>query len=326
MVDLLPTEEQEGVQLALREFLRDAYPLRHGEASAPSIKQLCDLGWLGVGLPSQIGGSGLGLAQEAMAFCEFGRFLLPPTVFGGVVAAHVALAANKPDLASRCLAGEIDVALALHNPGRHGRDGFLLIDGKNGGLALVLDEDRLVLTGIQDVQERQRVASLDGAVVLEQVQIPETSQSKLAQSERLWPHVQTLAAAYLSGLAEGACDLSVDYCLVREQFGRLIGGFQAIKHKCADSRMRWEVARYQTVYAALALEAVIDDAPMQAASALVVADDAAFKNARTAIQVHGGMGFTDECSAHLYLKRAHLFSRLTGGKARQLDRMAALQD
>jgi alkylation response protein AidB-like acyl-CoA dehydrogenase len=114
-----------------------------------------------------------------------------------------------------------------------------------------------------------------------------------------------LTAALALGVASGAGDLATRYAKEREQFGRPIGGFQAVKHLCADMLVRTEVARAAVYAAACALDGASDDDPSVAASvAKSVAGEAALANGKAGIQVHGGMGFTWEVHAQRYWKRA----------------------
>jgi alkylation response protein AidB-like acyl-CoA dehydrogenase len=114
-----------------------------------------------------------------------------------------------------------------------------------------------------------------------------------------------LTSALQVGVARGALDLAARYSLERVQFGRVIGGFQAVKHLLADSLVRVELARAAVLVAALLIDdreaAGVTDA---VAAAKVLADEAATLGGRSCVQVHGGMGFSWEVLAHLYLKRA----------------------
>ena len=109
-----------------------------------------------------------------------------------------------------------------------------------------------------------------------------------------------LTAALQVGMAQWACDLAVEYAKGRVQFGRPIGGFQAVKHLCADMAVRAEVARCAVQAAAVTVDQPdVGDADVAAAGAKLLADEAAVTNGRSSIQVHGGMGFTWEVPAHL---------------------------
>ena len=115
-----------------------------------------------------------------------------------------------------------------------------------------------------------------------------------------------------SGIAEAERDMGARYAIDREQFGRPIGAFQAVKHRVADTAIRAEAAWSQTAVAALRVAAGEGGAQFQASSAKVVATDAAIRNGRDTIQNHGAIGFTAEHDAHLFLKRAHVLDHVLG--------------
>jgi alkylation response protein AidB-like acyl-CoA dehydrogenase len=126
------------------------------------------------------------------------------------------------------------------------------------------------------------------------------------------------------GVAEGARNMAVDYAKVREQFGKPIGSFQAIKHLCADMAIRSEAALCQASFAALVIDQDHRDADYHATSAKLVATDAALRNAADNIQIHGAFGFTAEANAHHFLKRAHVIDLLWGDQKTQRTRLLAM--
>ncbi|WP_240531389.1 acyl-CoA dehydrogenase family protein [Variovorax boronicumulans] len=131
-------------------------------------------------------------------------------------------------------------------------------------------------------------------------------------------------SAELVGVAQAALDLASAYARERVQFGKPIGSYQAIKHQLANAWMGVDNARLAVRYAAAVLDGGLPDWRFACAAAEFTAIDGAQQATRTAIQVHGGMGFTWEHDAHLYLKRAqHLATRL-GGASRALDQVEAL--
>jgi alkylation response protein AidB-like acyl-CoA dehydrogenase len=153
----------------------------------------------------------------------------------------------------------------------------------------------------------------------------------------LWRDGALLTAALQVGHAGEALDLAVSYAKERQQFGTPIGSFQAVKHMCADMLVRAEVAR-AAVHAAACLADAPDVVDTEAAvagctpsqlvdrsvgGAKLLADEAAIGNARTAIQVHGGMGFTWEVPLHLHLKRARVHSTTFGTPAARAAALAA---
>ncbi len=133
-----------------------------------------------------------------------------------------------------------------------------------------------------------------------------------------------LTAALQVGMAQWACDLAVEYAQGRVQFGRPIGGFQAVKHLCADMAVRAEVARIAVQAAAVTVDQPdVGDASVAAAGAKLLADEAAVTNGRSCIQVHGGMGFTWEVPAHLAYKRARVLATAFGTDDALAEELAA---
>ena len=130
-------------------------------------------------------------------------------------------------------------------------------------------------------------------------------------------------AAELVGVAQRALDTSVAYAKERVQFGRPIGSFQAIKHKCADMMVKLEAARSATYWAACAAaEPEADALALAASSAKAAASDAAFFCTGTALQIFGGVGFTSEYDIHLYFKRARASAALLGDAAFHREQVA----
>jgi alkylation response protein AidB-like acyl-CoA dehydrogenase len=132
-----------------------------------------------------------------------------------------------------------------------------------------------------------------------------------------------LVAAEAVGVAERTVEMSVEYAKVRQQFGKPIGTFQAIKHRCADMATRTEVARAVVVFAAVAVRDGEPGADFHVHSAKALAADAAIQNATDNVQNHGGMGYTWESDAHLYLKRARVLEHVCGSRMAHLDAIAS---
>jgi alkylation response protein AidB-like acyl-CoA dehydrogenase len=126
------------------------------------------------------------------------------------------------------------------------------------------------------------------------------------------------------GGAQAALEMTVEYVNMRQQFGRPIGSFQAIKHRCADLLVEVESARSAAAYASPAVAAGADDASVAASIAKVYCSQAYFHAAAECIQMHGGIGFTWEHPAHLYFKRAKSSEALFGWPAQHRDRIATL--
>jgi alkylation response protein AidB-like acyl-CoA dehydrogenase len=135
-------------------------------------------------------------------------------------------------------------------------------------------------------------------------------------------HAAAALAAEQVGGAQRVLDMAVEYAKVRTQFGRPIGSFQAIKHKCADMLVDVERARAAAQYAALVASSGGDDLPLVVSTAKAFCSEVSVRAATANIQVHGGIGFTWEHSAHLYFKRAHTSAALFGDPTAHRARVA----
>jgi len=339
-MDLTLGPEQEAVRDSIRGVLGARLPLarvRAVVAAPPGLdaevwRVAGELGWFGLALPESAGGAGYGLPEAALLFVELGRSLAPGPWLGTVLAAQALAAA--PGLASvhgGILGGRERVAVvddpadALGAGDRlTGLAGNLADAGAASGL-LVLGATavRYVATGAPGVRLTER-ASMDptrriGHAILEQAPTSPLG----ADAARLRQMGTVLVAAEAVGVAERTLEASVEYAKVRQQFGRPIGAFQAVKHRCADMAVRAEMARAAVLFAAVAARDGESNAQFHVHVAKLLATGAALANATDNVQNHGGMGYTWEADAHLYLKRAHLLEHTFGTRTAHLDALAA---
>lgn len=335
MIDLLPDDDQQAVLDNLAEVLAAEAPvarLRDGASEDPSLyHRLAALGWIGMGLPEAAGGVGYGLAEEVLLFRAAGRHLLSPTFLAGALAARLAASSGHHDLARSFALGEATACLLSAGQDVEMGDAvsgrFHRLDGVDSDHAIILTRAGFALLDNGDL-DAVLVKGLDDAVRLDRVDLvghPVRAWSS-PSDERLDLHAEILIAAMQVGCAEGARDLAVAYAGMREQFGQPIGAFQAVKHHCADMAVRCEAAWSLTVFAALALQDQRPDAEFQVLSARLIADNAAVKNSAKGIQVHGGIGFTAECDAQLFLKRSRLWEALGEIQSARLGRLLALPE
>jgi hypothetical protein len=257
-----------------------------------------------------------------LAFREFGRRLLSPEILGLVLGAHLAASADDLDLARALASGARRVGLA--NPRSSAGAGAVhLIESRNRDLVLVLSRTEAALCPPDAFTEGTPAAAMDSTVSLIRAERTGSVVSTLRDPAPLYLRGLLLVAAYSVGLAEATRDMATGYAKIREQFGKPIGAFQAVKHRCAEMAMRAEAALCQTAFAALVLGEAREDSVFQVTAAKIVGSEAALKNAASNIQVHGAFGFTAEADAHHYLKRSHLLDLLWGDmrshKAAMLD-------
>lgn len=310
-VDILPTAEHEALLAAIDRTLEKLFPFRRlhlkgtlAECAAASWRTIADQGWIGMGLPEEAGGVGYELSEAVLAHRRFGRQLMTPSLTATVVAAKIAIETDQASSAGRLVRGEARAAFVMPC-GQSGMQEQYVIDGEGAELFVGLGRSGAQLMSV-DMGGARDVEALDPTTRLARVKA--SPQGDPCRVAGLW--AQTLLGAELSGIAQAASEMAVEYAKTREQFGKLIGAFQAVAHACADGAMRAEAAVALSNFAAISVRDLRSDADFQAAASLWVAADAAFRNATDNIQLHGGMGFAAESGAHLYLKRALLLRAL----------------
>ncbi len=284
---------------SLEALLPPARLHRSPQESDETWSSLESLGLFGIGVSEEHGGSGLGAAEETLIAMQLGRCLAAPSVLATVGAAHA-----SPSAGTGLTAGARRTAAAYQRGDRiviiedSEAELILLRAGEetalydNAFLSKCVDE-RLWLVRLQECRSHpEPIARFDASGLL---------------------RLRLIDAAALSGIAEAALAMSVAYAGLRKQFGRPIGSFQAVKHHCANMAISARRARDQTSFAAIAVDDGRQDAALQVDCALLVAGSAALENTGKNIQVHGGIGFSDEADPHLLVKRAQLLITLAGG-------------
>jgi alkylation response protein AidB-like acyl-CoA dehydrogenase len=208
------------------------------------------------------------------------------------------------------------IVVSARAPGTHGDDGVSLfaVDGDSAGL-----ERRALPT--MDMTRRQAELRFSSVRVPESARLGEEGAGAAPLRRALDLGAVALAAESVGG-AQRCLDLSVAYAKEREQFGRPIGSFQAIKHKCADMMVKVETARSAVYYAACAAAEQARDLPVAASLAKAYCSEAYYHCAAESIQIFGGVGFTWEYDPHLYFKRARASESLLGTPAWHRERVA----
>ncbi|MCL4716425.1 MAG: acyl-CoA dehydrogenase family protein [Hyphomonadaceae bacterium] len=309
IVDLLPTEEQtligDSVAGLLQklpvERLRDQANF-YGAAEAAMWDGFRAIGLFSLSLPEDAGGAGLGFAEECLCARLLGNALTSPDVLATMLAVRFAFGTGDAKLAAALQSGETRACFASADDVERAQ----IVDGRQASYALSWRRADASLWRFEPGAVQH---CLDETILLRNA----TPSGKRANAEGFALRARIAVAAYLVGVAEAVRDMAVAYAGAREQFGQPIGAFQAVKHACADMAVRAEAAMAQTWFAALALDH--GGGEEDAAAAQVLAIQAALENARANVQVHGGMGFTYECDAHFYLKRAHVFAALNANDA-----------
>jgi alkylation response protein AidB-like acyl-CoA dehydrogenase len=302
-----PDEEQRAL---IEEFVRpldELFPLaRLHEKSLSangSWSDIAELGWLGVTLESSLGGAGLGPIEESLLFEQLGRRLLTPCVMATALGALIAADGVDTSLAQQLATGGARAAMAFTQG-----ESVVVVDGIGADYIVQIEGPKArLLTADDRILSDEGVWTMPLQTTRNMNIIAASRDGMRARQGRL------LIAAQLSGIASATRDLAISFALVRKQFGQPIGAFQAIKHHAATMAMQALATSDLLSFAARALADGRADADFQIAASVNMAIRAALHNARLAIQIHGGMGFSNECHIHLFLKRAHVWEALAGG-------------
>ena len=316
------------------------------------------LGLTGLAIPEEYGGSGFGYVELGLVFEELGRSLACAPYFSTIaLAAEVLLRSRdeevKKELLPGIAAGSTRATLALLEqasgwdessvtlPATPSAGGWSLtgqkryvLDGHTADVILVAARTDsgvgvFVVDGSAEGLSRDHVETLDQTrkqAHLTFAATPARLVGDPAGGWRLLTQVLQTAAILLAaeqvGGASGALEMAVGYAKVRHQFGRPIGSFQAIKHKCADMLTETEAARSAAYYGMWALDADDDDVPVAASVAKSFCSETFMQVAADNIQIHGGIGFTWEHPAHLYFKRAKTNELLLGSPSHHREFLA----
>ena len=323
------------------------------------FKELADQGWLGLHIAEADGGQGFGLVETAVVLEELGRALVPGPLLTTLVLSAAVAATGTPATRSALLAGLADGSApgAVHlGPGElevvsSGSDGSVVVGGTlrpvpgaptarlllvpiSGGEWCVLDTecDGVAVEPIESLDVTRPL----GALSVERAEIPAVRRLGALDADTVRDLALVLASAECAGGADWCLSTASQYAKVRVQFGRPIGQFQAIKHKLADmlvvveqaAAAAWDAAR---AWSADRLSgegspgegAGRDERALAAAVAGALALDGFCTCAKQCVQVLGGIGFTWEHDAHLYLKRAMATRQLLAGGPGSLDERVA---
>lgn len=317
--DLNLDEDQRQILDAAAAMFATTYPVsRWRKNQRDDMSALAEFGLFGLALSQDDGGAGFSVVEEALVHTIAGRHLISATALGVAIAVRLAKQIGRDDLAGMAITGQQTACAAI--PSKDGS--LLLLDADSSDLALVFGDRSLALIDLREASAEAE-PGLGHTVPLKRLH--HASNATLGQSSdpELLNVADLLVSAQLLGIAEASRDLAVSYAKVREQFGRPIGSFQAVKHHCANMAIEAEMLSSMLDFAAVALRDGRDDASFQIAALRTLAARVALSNARTCVQVHGGIGFSAEADAHHYVKSAHILRNI-GGAGDILDLPAAL--
>jgi alkylation response protein AidB-like acyl-CoA dehydrogenase len=308
------SEDQRTIKSTARELLADRSPFERVRAAAEARRydgalwrELCGLGWPGIAVAAEHGGQGLGAVELAVLLEELGYAVAATPLLGTALAALAIQHAGSDEQRARWL----PALAAGEATGAFGR-AELVADAQDAEVIVVVEDDaaRLIprddadIEPIDAIDPTRRYARVGGDG-------PALGGDVAGAADR----AAAAVAAELVGVCQRALDMTVAYVKERKQFGVPVGAFQAVGHRCARMLLHTEGARSAAYFAAWAGDAAPDRLPEAAGLARAAAGEAGRAVTASAIQAHGGIGFTWEADVHWLYKRAQLDAALLGGAA-----------
>jgi alkylation response protein AidB-like acyl-CoA dehydrogenase len=353
------TDDQRMLQDTVGRTLERVCPLERVRAAAAAhepyapdvFAALAEAGVAGIMVPEAFGGMGLGLLDAALIAEQLGRAVAPTPFVASCVMAPLALAgagsrAQQEAWLPKIAAGEVVVGVAVSEQAAGARDGagvtasagkltgkaLFVLDAGAADLFIVADKSgglHLVQAGAPGLTQTA-LTSIDATRSLAELAFDNTPAEPLpgdgpAALARMIAAGRVILAADTLGAGDRMLEKAVAYASERKQFGRVIGSFQAVKHLCAEMAAELEPCRSLVWYAGYAFDAVPGEAALMAAHAKAHLAETGTFVARTATEVHGGMGFTDLLGLHYWFKRIGFDRQMLGGPERARREAAVLQ-
>jgi alkylation response protein AidB-like acyl-CoA dehydrogenase len=322
------TDDQREIKRTARELLASRSPFEKvREASEKGAydealwRELCELGWPGIAVAEEHGGQGLGAVELSILLEELGFAVAASPFLATALAAtaieHAGSAAQKEQWLPRLATGETTGGFGTPS---------LCIDAGDAAVTVVVDDGalRLVEAGAAEITPFD---SIDGTRRFARI-AGDAGAPLEGDASAVLDRANAAVAAELVGVCQRALDMTLEYVKERKQFGVPVGSFQAVGHRCAEMLRGTESARSAAYYAAWAADAAPERLAEAAALAKAAASEAGREVTASAIQAHGGIGFTWEADVHWLYKRAQLDAAFLGaGKAHRarLARLVAAQ-
>jgi len=329
------TDDQREIQRTAREMLAErAKPERvreiveshppAGTTDEALWKELCELGWPGIAISEEHGGQGLGTIELSILCEELGRVVAPVPFLASAMAACVIEHAGSLEQRERWLGGLASGETIGALSGAVDGTSELVVSGAEADVIVLVEADgsgRLLTP--QDA-EVSKVATIDPTRSAAQVSAADGAGESLEDGCPGLGRALVAVSSELVGVCERSLEMTLAYVKERKQFGVPVGAYQAVSHRCAQMLLDTEKARSTTAFAAWSADADPDGLAEAAAMAKAAASDAGREVTASAIQAHGGIGFTWEADVHWLFKRAQIDAVLLGGAGRHRAHLAAI--
>ncbi len=325
------TDDQRDIQRTARDLLSErAKPERvrehaeSGRSDSELWRELCELGWPGIAVSEEYGGQGLGRIELSILCEELGRSLAPVPFLASVLAATVIEHSASETARERWLpgiaSGETLGALGVAVDGT----AELVVGGAEAQVIVLVEEDGTGRVLAAEEAEVGKIASIDPTRTAARVSAGDGGEALDGDVAAGVDRALVAVSSELVGVCDRALEMTVAYVKERKQFGVPVGAYQAVSHRCAQMLLETEKARSTAAFAAWTADADPERLAEAAAMAKAAASDAGREVTASAIQAHGGIGFTWEADVHWLYKRAQLDAVLLGGAGSQRARLAGI--
>jgi alkylation response protein AidB-like acyl-CoA dehydrogenase len=356
------TDEQQAIKSTAHDFLAARYKSERVRELAESEHgfeqsdwdEMAELGWPGLALPEKWGGQGLGIVELAVLFEEMGYALAPSPLLSNTIAGLALALCGSDDQRERFLrplaTGQLRGTPALWDAGSPATVGEFTMEARTDGDGIVLAGEKVLVmdaastdffivatgdgrrhlvergtAGVNvtpatsiDLTRRLYSVRFDGVKVAAKDSLP----AEAAAYYSVFQRICVALAAESTGIAQRTMEMAVAYAKDRQQFGRPIGSYQAVSHRCAQMLLETENARSAVYGAAWAADAEPESLATAASMAKAYASDAGWRVPDASIQVHGGIGFTWEHDLHFFLKRGKANAAMFGDAKWHRERVA----
>jgi alkylation response protein AidB-like acyl-CoA dehydrogenase len=324
------SDDQQAIKRTAKDLLADRFKLEHVRELAEAggydedvWKELCELGWPGIFIDEAYGGQGLGVVELIILMEELGYALAPLPFLSNAAAGLVIQAAGSEEQKQRWLpgiaSGELSAAAGL----LRGDEAKLVPDGAEAEVIALCGPDGVRVVE-RSAAEVEPVATMDATRRFARVRANGAGEALEGDPGPGIGAGLLAVSAELTGVAQRAMEMAVEYARDRKQFGRPIGSYQAVSHRCAQMLLETEGARSATYYGAWTADAEPESLELAASMAKAYASDAGWRVCSSSLQVHGGIGFTWEHDLHFFLKRSKVNALLWGSASEHRERVAEL--
>jgi alkylation response protein AidB-like acyl-CoA dehydrogenase len=324
------SDDQQAIKRTAKDLLADRFKFERvrelaeaGSYDEGAWKELCELGWPGIFVAEEHGGQGLGIVELIILMEELGYSLAPLPFLSNATAGLVIQAAGSDEQKQRWLPGIASGELRGAAGMLRGDEAKLVPDGEGADVIVLCGADGVrVVEG--SAAEVEPVATMDATRRFARVRAGSAGEALEGEPGPGIGAALLAVSAELTGVAQRAMEMAVDYARDRKQFGRPIGAYQAVSHRCAQMLLETEGARSATYWGAWTADSEPESLELAASMAKAYASDAGWRVCSSSLQVHGGIGFTWEHDLHFLLKRAKVDSLLWGSASEHRERVAAL--